>query len=291
MNADSFIKEAMDYSSCPKDFQAVYYEFQEYQNMTDSILREFHRICEKHKIAYQLAYGSLLGAIRDKGQIPWDYDADVFVDFHKKDELISCLKRDLSDQFYFYCPEINSSCRHMFIRIAPIGYRSEEIHLDVFYITGAPGQLGSEEMHLYANRISYLANAIYYKKVNPIEACHGNWKRAIKLYMKKLQYCLKASKAMYSEYIKLSSRFDQNCATSAITPDTFCGDERYCFDYTTIWNTKLIETDIGTFRIPVEYDDILKKCYGEYMSYAPIEDRISEMYKNCYRLKKYASKS
>ena len=44
-----------------------------------SILNDIDRFCRDHKLQYWLAYGTLLGAIRHQGFIPWDDDIDIFM--------------------------------------------------------------------------------------------------------------------------------------------------------------------------------------------------------------------
>lgn len=63
----------------------------EAQQQLLSLLKVFHSFCVNTGILYSLAYGSLLGAIRHNGFIPWDDDLDVFVDRKNYDRLLSAL--------------------------------------------------------------------------------------------------------------------------------------------------------------------------------------------------------
>ena len=56
------------------------------------LLKFLHELCVKNNIKYTLESGTLLGAIRDKGFIPWDDDADVTLIREEYDKLIEVLK-------------------------------------------------------------------------------------------------------------------------------------------------------------------------------------------------------
>ena len=65
------------------------------------ILKELDHICKKNSITYYLAWGSLLGAVRHQGFIPWDDDIDVCMSIEDMFRFEKACKRDLGEEFYY----------------------------------------------------------------------------------------------------------------------------------------------------------------------------------------------
>ena len=58
------------------------------------MIKDIDRLFDMHDIKYSLCSGSLLGAIRENGFIPWDDDIDIMVDRDNFNKLISLFKND-----------------------------------------------------------------------------------------------------------------------------------------------------------------------------------------------------
>ena len=67
-------------------------DIKEIQKMQLDILVEFDKFCRDHNLKYFLAYGTLLGAVRHKGFIPWDNDVDVCMLRDEYEKLIKLYK-------------------------------------------------------------------------------------------------------------------------------------------------------------------------------------------------------
>ena len=75
------------------------------------ILDAFHAFCHKHGVQYSLAYGTLLGAVRHKGFIPWDDDVDVMLARPEYDKAVRLFNSDgeFNRDFKFLCTELDDN--------------------------------------------------------------------------------------------------------------------------------------------------------------------------------------
>ena len=86
-----------------KDVQEISYE----------ILKEFKDFCNTNGLRYYLAYGTLIGAIRHKGFIPWDDDIDVFMPRPDYEKLLQLYTDNANYQLYSPRKQKNYYCCYM----------------------------------------------------------------------------------------------------------------------------------------------------------------------------------
>lgn len=73
------------------------------------ILKEIDRICQKYDIKWCLRYGTLLGAVRHKGFIPWDDDCDISMMRDGYEKFVSVIDKELGSEFFFQTKETDPS--------------------------------------------------------------------------------------------------------------------------------------------------------------------------------------
>ncbi|MGN1311389.1 MAG: phosphorylcholine transferase LicD [Bacilli bacterium] len=73
------------------------------------ILDEFTKICKKHNLNYFLTGGTMLGAVRHEGFIPWDDDIDIGMPRHDYDLFVKYAQTELDKKYYLDCYETNKN--------------------------------------------------------------------------------------------------------------------------------------------------------------------------------------
>lgn len=271
MNRVEFKEEVLQSSICPNNFEEIFNEYCHFQNEAIKTLVEFHRICEMHCVKYQLAYGSLLGAIRDNGQIPWDYDIDVFVPYNEKERLIGAIMKDLSSDFYCYCPEIDKNCRHFMMRLAPKEHKTNLLHVDVFYVIGAPFE--KKELVAFESKIQRYFYWRYYKLVKLVEL--RSLRSKCKTLLMKLLLSFITMEHINKEMKRLCEKYEMSKSNTCISIQGVYRNK--AFDTEKLWDTMLLDTEVGTFRITKNYNYVLSFIYGDYRKIFPLHERLNEM--------------
>ena len=80
------------------------------------LYKEVDELCRKHNIDYQLAGGTLIGAIRHRGFIPWDDDMDITMTRNNWDKFVEVCKTELPDDRILECQELNHNFHNVIAR-------------------------------------------------------------------------------------------------------------------------------------------------------------------------------
>lgn len=113
------------------------------------IAKELKRICEKNNIKYFLLWGSLLGAVRHQGFIPWDDDMDFGMLREDYEKLIEACKTDLDARFFLQTWDTDSNYpfayaklrlkgTHIIEQFSENSMMNDGIFIDIFPLDNAP---------------------------------------------------------------------------------------------------------------------------------------------------------
>lgn len=240
----------------------------------------------KNDLNYFLAGGTLIGAIRHKGYIPWDDDIDVIMPRPDYIKFINLTKQGLGPyvvkgpyniQSKFDPPYHCTYCkicddRTELIEFPKTKHIVSSVYIDVFPCDGLPSDFKSIAKHYKKARIYIKLNALlnmsYYRKnmtSNTIKKIFWSLIFLIKLLL--------PDKIFFRKIEKLATKYDYN-------KSEFVGVIVAGYGLKEHMPKKVFESYIlgdfegKKFRIPVGYDIYLSKIYGNYMELPPKNKRV-----------------
>lgn len=105
------------------------------------VLQTIREICERHNILWFADYGTLLGAVRHKGFIPWDDDMDIGMTRDNLNEFIKYAKDELPDEYKLLCMDLEPEYDSIIVRVVnSTAVSMNKERLDKFH--GCPYVLG-----------------------------------------------------------------------------------------------------------------------------------------------------
>ena len=253
----------------------------ELQQKLLNMLSWFHDFCEKNNLKYYILYGTLLGAIRHKGFIPWDDDIDVGM---PRDDYEKFLKITFNRTFQNYLVESyhnkNKDFYYTFAKIYDtnttlIEYAKKNItrgvYIDVFPLDGLSSELKTAKRHL---KRLVLRKNFFYTRVTGLNKKRAFYKNAAIVISNIIPNRCFNNLKLIKKIDLMSQRYQFE--TSSFVGSLHSGEgmkEILPKDYFGIAKEYSFE-GLKVFG-PEKYDEYLKHFYNNYMQLPPKEKRVS----------------
>ena len=238
------------------------------------MLLKLDNVCKKHNLRYFLIGGTLLGAIRHRGFIPWDDDIDLGMpreDYEKfiqlKDEFSFplFLQTPYTDKGYFYTPaRIRNSNTTGVVELFMYQGFNQGIWLSIFPLDIWSDVGGLEKYSCIKQLIR--ENSTYMRMSNPhlsdidIERVSNHSHRDPFDVYEEIQRIASSCNDKNPKYISHAT-----CTVNSYKRNFFYFDDFKTFI--------LADFEDFKFPVPIGYDRMLTMAYGDYMEFPPIEER------------------
>ena len=243
------------------------------------ILDDFVKVCEKYNLTYFFTGGTMLGAIRHAGFIPWDDDIDIGMPRRDYDEFIKIGQKALGDKYYLDSFETNKDFYLPFAKIKMNGTVFDEsaavdvehnkgIFIDVFAFDNVKDLKKIRLVKVLI--IKTIGDSIFYR---------------LGIYsLKKIRHkflmlcCCLIPRRLAMKWQRHLMRLNKNDNSDYICP--LAGCQPYLKEVQprgVILPVKKVMFEGKKYNGMNDPDTYLKKSYGDYMKLPPVEKRVNHM--------------
>ena len=256
---------------------------QEIKEISFDVLKHFCRFCTENNIRFFLSNGTLLGAIKYSGFIPWDDDIDVFVPREDYDRLVKSYQD--SDRYKLFSPERVAEYRFPFSKLCDMTTLKEENNIDNVVSLGV-------DIDIFP--LDYCSEHIL----------RPNVQRKLKIYQIGCvlsKFTSSKGKPIHKRCIiracrMLGFRFFSSRLIKTVNKESALGSSHIgCLMWPIYGQREVVPADVFSdtievdfegekFPAPAGYDVYLRSLYGDYEKDPPLDKQKSHHNYNAYRI-------
>lgn len=240
------------------------------------ILDVIHQVCTAHGLRYSLAYGTLIGAVRHKGFIPWDDDIDIMMPREDYEKLLAVWDQSAPKGYILQNTRTDSDFTQNFTKIRKDHTtflqgeeeRTKQYHKGIFVDIFPGDRVPSGKI---GRKIQYIACAVNLLYSRGHTSGSGGMIGKVERFLLKVpkeKYLVRRERAE-----KRIRSWNGNEALLYVFPNTI-GCSRKIYPANLFEDMKTIEFNGKQYMCVADADTILRIEYGDYMQLPPEEERV-----------------
>lgn len=239
-------------------------------------LLEFDRICKKHHITYYLGGGTLLGAARHKGMIPWDDDMDVMMLRDDYNKFVSVVNDEINSDMFFQSPETDPEYHSIFTKIRLNGTKfvteyskqfsnmHQGIFIDIFVHDHTSNNKIGQKLHVF--QTLFARSMVFNKWAGKPMHFYGRLKFICKLATRYIRKTPLSKLEKYQD--KVVQKYNKK-HTSYLYDGTGEHLRHGAFPAKWLDGVSYLKFNDRDFPVPKDYQNYLKYSYGDYETWIP----------------------
>ena len=249
-----------------------YLDINDIHKIETKLIEVCDKICRENNINYTLVCGSALGAVRHKGPIPWDTDADITIAYGDRERFIGVMEKNMPSWCILDKPDVKSNNHSSFPKFYVKGIDPIIVHVDIFTYVGLPDS--RDEQIKYSRKSDFLNKIFFYKKCKVLTEYYQSRNVFFSVANKLKRFFMKIALLPVSHKMLLSSvnkhylKYDSKESKYVMNPAGHYGMENV-LDRRFYDETIRTEYDSIIVNIPKDYDEYLKHYYKEWRKIPP----------------------
>ena len=231
------------------------------------ILDEVDRICDKYNLIYYLTGGTLLGAVRHKGFIPWDDDMDIVMPREDLEKFFDVAPSELGNKYFLQSQKTDSNWHRLYCKVRKNntlfiekktkGLKHHQgIYIDIFPLDS--GNRHNDLLERIKSKFVKTVNAHFQMFYGEVPM---NWKHKLISYIFPISF-----------FELVRKRWMNGSGDYFINYESRYHTLKYTFRKSVFNPPVLLEFEGKKYSVPREYKTVLSRIYGDDYMELPPED-------------------